>query len=374
MNSKVTVIGAGNGGVTAAYHFSKNGHQVCIYDDPRFDAQIKGIQAKGGIEALKEDHGCEMAFSGFETIAKATTDIKEAMEFSDICVMICPSFAQEILFKDMLPHIKKGQIILLMPGNYGGLVLNKMLKEANKEDLGVVFADAISIPWACRVVEPGVITIMGMKEFLPLSIMASGDRKAEVAKRIEEVLPLPIEVLENTIAAGLENINFGGHPLLTTLNMGILENFDGDFNYYKDCCSTATANAAAAMDLERLSVGKALGLHLRTELDAMNSLYACSYETVYEFNRASVTHGKINKAPNSSKSRYITEDVAYLLVPCFELATLCELRVPIVESCIHIASAYNGVDYFKEGRTLAKMGLGNLNQEEVKAFLLNQGE
>ncbi len=366
---KVTVIGAGNGGVTAAYHFAKNGHEVCIYDDPKFDEQIKAIRKTGQIIALDSDHGCQMEYPGIAKIALATTNIKEAVEFSDICVMVCPSFAQKILFKSMLPYLKKEQIILLMPGNYGGLVLHKMLQEAGKEDLGIIFADAISIPWACRIVEPGIITIMGMKEFLPLSIMAKGVKKEEAKNSIADVLPLPIEVLSNVIEAGLENINFGGHPLLTTLNMGILENFDGNFNYYKDCCSTATASAADIMDKERLSVGKALGLHLRTELDAMNSLYDCQYKTVYEFNRASVTHGKINKAPNSSKSRYITEDVAYLLVPCYELATLCGLRVPIVESCIHIASAYNRVDYFTEGRTLKEMGLDNMTLEDITTYI-----
>ncbi len=362
---KITVIGAGNGGVTAAYHFAKLGHEVCIYDNPQFDTQIKAIQASGGIEALAEDHGCQMSFPGFSPIALATTDIKEAMAFGNVFVMICPSFAQEGFFEVMMPYLKKDDIVLLMPGNYGGLVMKKMLKEAGKDDLGVIICDAISIPWACRIVKPGVITIMGIKAFLPLSIMADSETKEKVAQQLKDVLPIPIELLPNPVAAGLENINFGGHPLLTTLNMGILENFNGEFNYYKDCCSTATANAAAKMDNERLSVGKALNLKLRTELEAMNALYASEYTSVYEFNRASTTHGKINNSPNSAKSRYITEDVAYLLVPCYEFATKCGLKVPIVESCIHIASAYNETDYFKTGRTLEKMGLDHLNKEEL---------
>lgn len=366
--SRVTVIGAGNGGVTAAYHFAKLGHTVCIYDDPKFDVQIKAIRETGVIEALAEEHGCVMSFPGTEQIALATTNIEEAMNFSDVFVMVAPSFAQEPLFLSMMPYLKDNQVILLMPGNYGGLVLNQMMKEHGRGDLKVTFADAISIPWACRVVRPGVITIMGIKEFLPLSIMEKGRSKEEVAAMLQDILPIPIEVLENPIAAGLENINFGGHPLLTTLNMGLLENFNGEFNYYKDCCSVATSKAAARMDLERLSVGEALGLKLRTELEAMNALYASSYETVYEFNRASVTHGKINNAPNSSKARYITEDVAYLLVPCYELAAICGLKVPIVESCIHIASAYNDTDYFATGRTLEKMGFGGMTKDEfVKA-------
>lgn len=361
---KVTVIGAGNGGVTAAYHFSKLGHEVCIYDNPKFDTQIKAVEKAGGIEALAEDHGCQMAFPGFSKIALATTDIKSAMEFSNLFIMICPSFAQELFFESMIPHLKEGDTILLMPGNYGSLVLTKMLKDNGKENLNINFADAISIPWACRLVSPGVITIMGIKEFLPLSITTKGD-KTEIKKRLSEVLPIPVEILDNALAAGLENINFGGHPLLTTLNMGILENFNGEFNYYRDCCSTATAKAAAKMDIERLAVGKALGVKLRTELDAMNSLYASDYKTVYDFNRASTTHVKINSAPNSSKARYITEDVPYLLVPCYELAKLCGIKLPIVESCIHIASAYNDTDYFKTGRTLEKMGLENLTLDEL---------
>lgn len=367
--SKITVIGAGNGGMTAAYHFSKMGHDVCIYDSPNFPAQIDAIRKQGGIEALEEEHGCKMILSGFAPIALATTDIEKAMEFGEIFVMICPSFAQEILFGNMLPFIKDGMKLVVMPGNYGGLVLNKMVSESEKAGTDITFIDTITIPWACRIVRPGVITIMGIKEFLPLSIFPLKNRTEEVIAQIKDIMPIPIELLANPIVAGLENINFGGHPLLTTLNIGLLENFNGEFNYYKDCCSPATAKAAAKMDLERLSVGEALGLKLRTELEAMNALYACDEKTVYDFNRKSTTHGKINNSPNSSKARYITEDVPYLLVPCYELARACGIDLPIVKSCITIASAYNDDNYFESGRTLKKMGFNAETKEEILNFL-----
>lgn len=365
---KVSIIGAGNGGLTAAYHLAKIGNSVCIYDSPMFDTQIKAINEKGGIEALEELHECKMLFPGFEKITKATTDIKEAVDFSDVLIMICPSFAQEILFKEMLPYLKDDQIIVLMPGNYGGLVLNKVKNNSSRSDLKITFVDAISIPWACRATEPGKIAIMGLKEFLPMSVFPYSNLEYTKSK-IDNVLPLRIEFLDNPMVAGLENINFGGHPLLTTLNMGILENFNGEFNYYRDCCSTATANAAAKMDKERLSVGDAFGFKLKTELEAMNALYNSNYETVYEFNRASTTHAKINSAPASSNNRYITEDVAYLLVPCYEFAKIAGFKVPIVESCIHIASAYNDENYFEKGRTLEKMGLNDMSVEEIVKYL-----
>ncbi|MFA0520653.1 NAD/NADP octopine/nopaline dehydrogenase family protein, partial [Vibrio sp. 10N.222.55.E8] len=73
------------------------------------------------------------------------------------------------------------------------------------------------------------------------------------------------------------------------------------------------------MESERQSIGKALGLQLLPELQAMNALYGMKCESVYEVNRTSETHGKLNSAPNSASNRYITEDAAYLLVPCYEL-------------------------------------------------------
>ncbi len=365
---KVSVIGAGNGGMTAAYHFAKQGHSVCLYDSPQFPKQIEAVQERGGIDALDEAHDVPMILGGRQTDILATCDAETAATFADILVMVAPSFAQEILFEQLLPFLKDGQTLVLMPGNYGGLVLNRIAHEQRPE-LNIAFADAISIPWACRIHEPGVITIMGIKEFLPMSIYPKSMDTPKRRKLIENVIPIPVEFLDNPIQAGMENINFGGHPLLTTLSMGILENFDGNFNYYRDTCSPATSNACAHMDKERLSVGEAYGFPLRTELEAMNALYDMHYDSVYELNRGSVTHSKIDKAPNSSHHRYITEDVAYLMVPLYELATLAGIKLPVVESCIHIASAYNDEDYFKKGRTLKDMGLDGMSVEEIKELM-----
>lgn len=362
---KVTVFGAGNGGVTAAYHFARVGYEVCICDFPAFPAQIEKITERGGITAAGEAHGCSMILDGFEPIELATCDIKEAMEFSQLYVILCPSFAQELFFAQMIPYLEDGSIVVTMPANYAGLVFTEMLRKEGKEDLDVHFVDTISIPWACRLLSPGVTGIMGIKEFLPLSIYPK-DESGRVERAVRDLLPIPVEILENPLIAGLENINFGGHPLMTTVNIGLLENFNGAFNYYRDCCSPATARAAAKMDLERLAVGNALGFKLRTELEAMNALYGMEEKSVYDFNRKSISHGKINSAPNSSKARYISEDVPYVLVPCYELAKLCGIDTPLIGACITLASAYNEENYFESGRTLAKMGLSGLSADEIR--------
>ncbi|MGF1729920.1 NAD/NADP octopine/nopaline dehydrogenase family protein [Photobacterium kasasachensis] len=368
MAPRVSVIGSGNAGLTAAYHFTLQGADVCLYGATGFDQPLADIEKCGGIKALESFNDVPLTYSGFQAIDKVSRDLEETILYSDLLVLPVPSFAQEPLFTSMLPHLRDGQIIMLMPGNYGSLVLNRIKNEQGYEDLNLIFVDAISIPWATRIVGPAELAILGMKEFLPVSALPAS-KTAEAIKALQPVMPLPLKPLGNVIEAGLENINFGGHPLLTTLNMGLLENYDGQFNYYKDCCSISTAKAAAVMEQERLAIGKALGISLLPELEAMNSLYAMDCESVYEVNRTSETHGKLNSAPNSASNRYITEDAAYLLVPCYELGQLAGVDTPLITSCLHIDNAYNDTDYFTCGRTLKKMGLANLSPQEILEFV-----
>ncbi len=97
--------------------------------------------------------------------------------------------------------------------------------------------------------------------------------------------------------------------------------------------------------------------------------YASHAKCIYDFNRESSVHSKIKNAPNTSKARYITEDVPYLFVPFCELADLCGVDVPIAKALVTIASYYNDEDYMKTGRTLAKMGFNHWTKQEILAFL-----
>lgn len=364
----VTVIGTGNAGLTAAYCLAKEGKEVCLYGAGGFDEQIDHIQSKGGITAINELNGAPLTFPGFAAIRKLTKDMREAVEYADILLLPVPSFAQEVLFRSMLPYLRDGQVIVLMPGNYGSLILHQVKISEGYEKLAITFVDAISIPWACRIVGEAEIAIFGRKNYLPMACFPSATAD-DVLPEVEKTLQIPISKLDNVIQAGLENINFGAHPLLTILNIGILENFNGDFNYYRDCCSTAVANAAAVLDIERQSVGKSLGIHLKPELEAMNDLYGTSYKSVYEFNRNSATHVSIDGAPGSSQHRYITEDVPYLFVPCLEFAELTKVDTPVMRAAIQFANAFNGVDYTVEGRTLEKMGLKGLSVNQIRQFV-----
>lgn len=365
--SKLTVFGSGNGGVTCAYHCAKNGHEIIIYDFNAFDKQICAINSQGGVRAVESEHGESMLMPGFQPDIKGTHDIKEACAFSNIYILACPSFAQERFFSDMIPYLKNGTIIITFAANYASLVFTQMLKDAGVQDLDIVFCDCNTLPWACRLSQThGSTCISGIKKYIPTAIFPkSRDENGEISKILDEVMPIPVMKLENILAAGLENINIGGHPLYCTVNMGLLETLKGNVNYYKDCCSPATSKAQDKLEEERLSVGKAFGLNLERDIDMVNKLYGTNEVSSYAFNQHSVAHAKLGGAPSSSKHRYITEDIPYSMVPLHELAEVAGLKVPVCTACITLGSAYNDEDYLVTGRTLKKLGLEGLSKEEI---------
>ncbi|MFC3530976.1 NAD/NADP octopine/nopaline dehydrogenase family protein [Vogesella facilis] len=365
---RVSVLGAGNAGLTAAYHLSREGVEVCLYGAPGFDQQLDAIQCQGGITALAELEGEALQLAGHAALHTLTRSLAAAAAFADILLLPVPSFAQEALFVALLPHLRSGQLICLMPGNYGSLVLRRLQREHGYAALDLTFVDCISIPWATRIVAPAQLAIFGVKRHLPAAALPAGRTRAALA-RLQPLLPLPLTPLGNVLEAGLENINFGGHPLLTICSMGLLENSGGRFSFYRDCCSPGVARAAEQLDAERLQVGAALGLRLRSELAAMNDLYGTQFDSVLALNRQSDTHSKLHSAPEGPQSRYISEDVPYLLVPCHELARLCGLATPILDACLNLAGAFNQTDYRRHGRTLASMGLAGTPPAALLAAL-----
>lgn len=364
--TRVSIIGTGNAALTAAYHLSATGVEVCLFGSPGFAGPLDDIREAGGITADEEFHGSPLKFPGFQAIHTLTEDVSEATAFAEVLLLPVPSFAQLALFDLLLPHLHDDQLLLLLPGNFGSLELRRRQKERGFTQR-LLFAEAISSPWACRITGPAHIAIMGLKTCLPTAVLPA-DRSDEALEMLAPVLPLPITPLPNVLAAGMENINYGGHPLLTTLSMGLLENFEGKFNYYRDCCSPATARAAAVMEAERLSIGNAFGLQLMPELEAMNTLYGLDAESVYELNRTSEAHGSIG-APDSPQHRYISEDVPYLLLPCQQLARLAGVATPMIDACITVANAYNETDYEHTGRNLESMGLAGLSIAEALTFV-----
>jgi len=81
---KITVIGAGNGGLAIASYLALNGHKVNLYSI--FQEELEPIIKKGGIEL----EGVE---EGFAILNKVTDNIELAIDGADLIMIVTPANA-----------------------------------------------------------------------------------------------------------------------------------------------------------------------------------------------------------------------------------------------------------------------------------------
>ena len=170
---KIAVLSAGNGGQALAADLSLRGHDVALYDLPAFASVIEAIKRRGNTIELQNK------IVGTATLRLVTTDIAEALEGAEVVYFTAPSYRQKAFFELVVPALSDGQVIVLMPGNYGTLALKAALRAAGKD---VQVAETDNLPYACAAIEPGVINVRGIKKTVTLAAFPASDyAKVEAA-------------------------------------------------------------------------------------------------------------------------------------------------------------------------------------------------
>lgn len=59
MVKKVAVLGAGNGGMTAAAELKEKGFEISLYELPQFAKNLQVMQEKGGILLQEQRSSCQ---------------------------------------------------------------------------------------------------------------------------------------------------------------------------------------------------------------------------------------------------------------------------------------------------------------------------
>jgi len=345
---KITVLGGGNGAQALAGHLASKGFPVTLFEHPRFRKQVQHLEAEGIIELRG-------AIYAGGRLALVTTDPEKAMRNADIAYFLAPSFAQEEMFALLAPHFRSGQKLLLMPGNFGTLVLKQFLGGSLPD--GFLAAESDTMPYACRIEAPGVVNVWGVKNFMAAAALPAGSTEGFIAS-VQDAFPVLLRPAPNVISIGLSNTNMILHCPTMIMNAGRIESADEGFRFYGDGMTGSVCAVMEAMDRERMAVGRALGLNLLSTMDDMKELYSIRGNTLRETilnNAAYCGHGK--DSPSSMTYRYITEDVPFLLVPVFGLGKKLGIPMPVTESIIRLASVIAGEDYMKTGRILREPDL-----------------
>src|SRR5690625_3029773 len=212
---KFTIIGAGNGGQSMAAHLTFLGEDVILYDIQ--EGLIDDIKREGGIKA-------EGVMEGFAQV-KATTDLKEAMNNTDVIMVTTTGTAHKHVARSIAPFLTDGQIIMIFPGYWGALEFRNIFKE-----LGI---------------------------------------KKDVYQQFI--------VTDSVLTTTLNNCNPMFHVPILLFNAGRIES-SNEFFFYPDGATPSVVNVIEQLEQERLEIGKTLNIKLSTCQDLLSRFYQLDEE------------------------------------------------------------------------------------------------
>jgi opine dehydrogenase len=352
---QITVIGAGHGGKAMSAHLALMGAKVTLFN--RTWKNVEALAARGGVFVKSNEN-----VHGFGEMAQVTSDIEIAVKNSRLIMMVVPAFAHAGLGRKMSPFLENGQIVVLNPGRtFGALEFRKVLIESDCI-ANVVVAEAQTFLYASRSDGPAQAFIHRIKDAVPLAALPTSDTQ-QVLDVLRPYFPQFIDG-KTILHTGLNNIGAVFHPAIALHNLGWIEATGGNFQFYIDGVTPSVAKLMEAIDRERVSIGRMLGIGVITAREWLKLAYDSKGENLYEAIQNQEGYRGI-KAPSTINHRYINEDVPMSLVPMASLGNILGIRVRGMTSIIRQACIIRNQDFWTLGRTVERLGISNIKPEEL---------
>jgi opine dehydrogenase len=361
---RIAILGAGNGGYTAAADLSMRGHRCVLYEFPEYESNLKVVRERGKIRITFNLLNLgEAPHTHDVEIAASTTSVEEALGESDIVLVVMPAFGHARLATLCGPHLRSRHHVVLVPGSmFGAFAFRKVALEAGAPD-SFHIAETATLPYNTRLVAPGEVQATHVKRLL-LGAALPSKHTGVVLGTLSELFPA-VRACSDTLEVGLNNGNPIAHVPAVVLNAGRIETAAGDFFLFKDGITPSVVRVHEAADEERLQICEALGYRRYRTADRMfDAGDSQTNATLLEAYKSAVFLA--SQGPSSLQTRYLSEDVPYGVIPWLSLADLCGLATPTLHGLVHLVEILHGKSYWDEARTLAKLGLAGLTSSRLK--------
>lgn len=349
---RISVIGAGNGGQAIAGYCASQGYSVCLYD--------RSIEALTPLIPSKRIK-LTGALSLEGQIDVITQDICEAVNYSNLILVVTTATAHREIAGQFAPYLTDDHTVILNPGRtFGVLEFGNELK-LKRPSLKCHIAEAQTLIFACRIITPGVVNIIGVKD----KVLLAGRNSEETSYVLHLLSPIfPCFVMaDSLIETGMLNVGAIFHPSIVIFNAATIERND-NFFFYREM-TPQIASCIERLDLERLEVARAFGLNLMPVSEWISYAYPSTRGvTLCERMRNNPAYYDI-KAPGSIFTRQLTEDIPTGLLPMSELGRVAGVETPLMESFINLSSAILNIDFKQSGRTLDRLGLAGLSVAQI---------
>lgn len=351
----VGIVGGGNSAHSLACYLSSQGYPVHIL--VRDLKRMGSIVASGQIKAQGKLNG---AFPVKRTTADAATFAANC-EIIFVCTV---TNAYADVARNLAQHLQAGSKIILFSGKFGGVLeFERVLKQSGAPEVTVLETDAL---FAGRIQPDQSIWIRGYKAW---TLFSARSRSQTLAAQevIKEFFP-GLEPAENLVQRGLTDFGAFAHTLTMIANMNAIDR-DQQFLFYYEGFTEKTIAILEQMESEFRNIAEAYGTTLIPMKELLNRYYTCDTNNGLLEAMKTVPNYRHSKSPDTLDHRFISEDVSCSLIPMQEIARVAGLHTPMIDSAISIASILTKQDFRKQGRTLEKLGLANMNREQIVEVL-----
>jgi opine dehydrogenase len=355
---RVTVLGGGNTAFAVAANLTLRGISVTLCEIAGFESMIAPIRES------REIHLAGVAARGVAKVHRVTTDLGEALAFSDLTLLIVPAYAHKPFAEACGPHLRPGQTVVLMPGTLGALEFARILRERGCS--GVTLAETDTAPYVCRKVGPDRAHIWGVVSGLGVGVFPA----AQTGRVLDLLSPLfpGCTAYPHVAASGLGAMNPVVHPAGVLMNAGRIEYSRGEFYFYEEGVTPGVVSVIVKVDEERRAVGKALGLDL---CPVDEGFYRAGFGPKGDL-WATINGSRMLtqlRAPGSLESRWLTEDVPYGLAAWVSVGRQYGVEAPTMRALVDLGSVVMGFDAWAAARGVKALGIEGMSRERLLTYL-----
>jgi len=363
--SSVAVIGTGPVGQAIACAGLVAGCQVTLHSsfgrDTRKLTDSGSIEVSGGSLAGTYGVGVDSARNR-EGMIRVIPELDLAVADADVVVLATPASAHATYAALLGPVLRSGQVLMLAPGgSMGALEVARGLRRQRSGD-DVTVVELCSAPYLASSRHPGQLSIEAEPQRV-LGAALSNRVTESVVGAVRRIFPAlePAGGVLHTSFANMAGLLVatpalmsasapGAATLRERLPAGLVDSLIGEV----DAERRRTAFAFGVRQLASFSQWLEVAFGA-TEKDTVNAL-----DQVTAFSRI--------PAPTVGESG-VRDAVATCLVPIASAGAVASVPTPATSSLIALASALDGFDHARHGRTMAALGLESMRPDEIRRAL-----
>ncbi|MFA9398622.1 MAG: NAD/NADP octopine/nopaline dehydrogenase family protein [Clostridiaceae bacterium] len=355
---EITIVGTGNGGTAAAAHLSLKGHKVNVLkvssrESEHFETMKRTKKIK--LTGIYGDHVNDL---------NIVTDKPElVIPNADIILVYYVTNYHDKVADKISKYLRDNQIIYICPGYMATAIFtNKM--ESCKNKANPIFVEGETIPYSCRIKKPGLVSIVSDNYRHPVAVIPK--EKEDYTINILQNVIGNLEKRDSIFEVSLHNPNVIIHTIGTLMNISKVEDKNIDYAMYKDGFSKSTWKIVKALDDEKCDVLGKMGYKKRTYFDEFLVRTFKEKDGISNEEGFKIYASQAPSGPNNIDNRYITEDIPMGLGLLSYLGNNLEIKTPVADMLIMLASLVLSRDFTSEVRTAEKMGFKDFNEYYCK--------